>query len=82
MSEEAVVMLMIMFQTQPSFKEVSDELLEKLLECKWLAPVLYTIYQKDLDILSVLIPLLKACFKHIQDTQSNFAIKCKNLCEI
>lgn len=81
MSEEAIVMIMIIFQTQRNFTSMPDELLEKLLECKWLAPVLDGIYRKNLDILSLVVPLLKASFTHIQNTQSKYASKCKALCE-
>lgn len=81
MNEEAIVMIIIMFQNQRNFTSVTDELLEKLLECKWLAPVLDGIYRKNLDILSLIVPLLKACFAHIQNTQSTNAFKCKVLCE-
>lgn len=81
MSEEAVVMIIIMFQHQSRFKSISDDLLEKILECKWLAPVLDGIYQKNLDILALIVPLLGACFAQIQDTNGKFSAKCKSLCE-
>lgn len=39
------------------------------------------IYSKNLDILSFLTPLMKACFKHIQDMESPFMTKSKILSE-
>uniref|UniRef100_A0A336KP64 HEAT repeat-containing protein 1 n=1 Tax=Culicoides sonorensis TaxID=179676 RepID=A0A336KP64_CULSO len=81
MVEEAIVMIMIMFQNNKNFNIVSDQLLEKLLECKWLTHVLDGIYRKNLDILSLIVPLMKACFNQIQNPDSKMTNQSKVLCE-
>ncbi|XP_063697317.1 HEAT repeat-containing protein 1 homolog [Culicoides brevitarsis] len=81
LSEEALAMIIISFQRQSRFTEVTDDMLDKFLNCKWLCAVLDQIYQKNLDILALIVPLLAACFKQIQD-QSKLAPRCKSLCEM